>query len=225
MLGLGWPLQSWEGSHGEEWCSLSARLRNESLAHAVRPTDGTHLRRAHQPSGGMSPTSQQEARVRWENTLRAGQLYAKCVKVHAKMCKEKGTCETVVNGIVETSKAYQPGDFMAVNPAGERYIIDAHIFRKRYLIDAPEPAQMAELDPEGFQLFTACGRCWAKQLTQAECEESFPENSFMASWGEAMLVEPGDWLAAPAPQGGEVYRIENQTFSQTYAPVQLPPLY
>lgn len=173
----------------------------------------------------MTPTSQQEARVRWENTLRAGQLYAKCVKVHAKECKEKGVCETVLNGVAETSKAYQAGDFMLVNPAGERYMVDGPIFRKRYLIDAPEPAQTAELDAEGFQLYTACGRCWAKQLTQAECEESFPTHSFIASWGESMMVEPGDWIAVPAPAGGEVYRIENTVFTNTYAPVRLPPLY
>ena len=126
---------------------------------------------------------------------------------------------------METRKAYQAGDYMVVNPAGERYAIDGPVFRKRYLVDAPEPAQTAELDEEGFQLFIACGRCWAKRLTQAECEERFPGSSFMASWGEAMRVAPGDYLAVPAPAGGEVYRIEGDVFSKTYAPVQLPPLY
>ena len=39
---------------------------------------------------------------------------------------------------------------------------------------------------------------------------------FAASWGEAMRVEPGEYLALPFPAGGEIYRIEAAAFANTY---------
>ena len=47
-------------------------------------------------------------------------------------------------------------------------------------------------------------------------DEWFKAGRFMASWGEEMLVEEGDILAVPHPNGGEVYRIEQKAFEQTY---------
>ena len=40
---------------------------------------------------------------------------------------------------------------------------------------------------------------------------------FVAPWGEKMLCEDGDYIASP-PNGSpdDIYRIEKETFAQTY---------
>lgn len=47
-------------------------------------------------------------------------------------------------------------------------------------------------------------------------DEWFKAGKFVAPWGEDMIVEEGDLLAVPHPKGGEVYRIEQKAFAQTY---------
>ena len=148
-------------------------------------------------------------------------MYAKSTKVLAKEMAEPGELETVIKGVKETSRPYQAGDYIIQNPTGERYALDRATFTKRYLTDAPEPATTPEVAAEGFQLFVACGHVWAHQVTQAECDASFPSSSFMAAWGEPMRVEPGDFLCMPSPAGGEVYRIAKDAFAETYAAVSL----
>ena len=155
----------------------------------------------------------------WEQRLKASPVFAKSTKVQAKVMTEAGELETVIKGVKETSRAYKVGDYIIQNPTGERYAIDRATFTKRYLVLAAEPATTPEMAEEGFQLFTACGHVWAHQITQAECDASFPSSSFMAAWGEPMRMEPGDFLCMPSPAGGEVYRIEKDAFAQTYAAV------
>ena len=155
----------------------------------------------------------------WEQRLKACPVYYKSTKVLAKERTEAGELETVIKGVKETSRPYQAGDYIIQNPTGERYALDRATFTRRYLTDAPEPATTPEMAAEGFQLFAACGHVWAHQVTQAECDASFPSSTFMAAWGEPMRMEPGDFLCMPSPAGGEVYRIEKDAFAETYAAV------
>ena len=165
--------------------------------------------------------TQAEVFAAWGAKLMASPVFAKFTKVHAKLMTEAGEVTTVIDGVKETSNSYAAGSYLVENEGsgmGERYAVDGATFKKRYLVDTPAPATTPALADEGFQLFTACGRVWAYRLTQAECEESFPSNSFMAPWGEPMRIEPGDYLCVPNPAGGEVYRIEKGAFAKTYAP-------
>ena len=161
----------------------------------------------------------------WENRVRSSQVYAKCIKCHAMQTTTAGQLDTIVNGVKETTKSYEVGDWIVMGPSGERYSMDNKGFTKRYIVDTPNEAQTPELAAEGFKLYTACGRIWARQISEAECAEYFPSGQFLAAWGEAMAVNPGDYLAVPNPQGGEIYRIETSAFMKTYAPTGLPPLY
>ena len=178
-----------------------------------------HAQRGMADTSSSSVPTQAAVIEAWEQRLKACPVYAKSTKVLAKEMAEAGELETVIKGVKETSRPYQAGDYIIQNPTGERYALDRATFTKRYLTDAPEPATTPEMAAEGFQLFVACGHVWAHQVTQAECDASFPSSSFMAAWGEPMRVEPGDFLCMPSPAGGEVYRIEKDAFAETYAAV------
>ena len=112
-------------------------------------------------------------------------------------------------------------------------------FRKRYDIDTTVPVETAaaewekltgvqgtvrgndavSLTSEGFEAYRPTGRVWAKLVTKEDMQQWFPKQKFIASWGEPMAVEENDMIAVPWPNGGEIYRIEQIAFQQTYAPV------
>ena len=168
--------------------------------------------------------SQAEVVAAWEPRLRAqGEVCQKCTSMHAKRALAAGVLETVLHDVVETSKAYAAGDFILHGTEGERYALSADQFESRYDMDQTSPAETAALREEGFHLYRARGKVWAHRLTESERASSFPESSFMAAWGAPMLVEAGDILACPHPDGGEIYRIEATAFSHTYARVPHAP--
>jgi len=43
-----------------------------------------------------------------------------------------------------------------------------------------------------------------------------PEIQFTASWGEPMVLKPGDMVVSPMPDLNEVYRIARKEFFETY---------
>ena len=153
----------------------------------------------------------------WGAVLRAGGVYRKTASVHAMEAYDDGEIETIVNGAIETRKAYQVGDVIICGPTGERYTMQPDDFAKRYDIKHPRLASDAALVEEGFQMFQATNRIWALALTAAQVKKSFPSGNFMAAWDSPITVEQNDFLAMHYPDGGEIYRVKAADFEKTYA--------
>lgn len=60
------------------------------------------------------------------------------------------------------------------------------------------------------------GKIWAREVSADEVLAQFPAGQFIASWGSAMVIEAGDFLAMPFPSAGEIYRIARSAFMETY---------
>jgi hypothetical protein len=166
--------------------------------------------------------SQAETLAHWGSVLQNDKyVYAKTTKMHAKRAAEDGVLETILDGVVETSKPYKKGDFIMHGTEGERYAMKVMDFSSRYETEKPEPAATSELMSEGFNLYMAKGKVWAREMTSSDIEMEFPAGQFIASWGSPMIVQSGDFLAMPFPAGGEVYRIEKTAFANTYSKLAL----
>lgn len=117
---------------------------------------------------------------------------------------------TEINGVVETTNTVGPDEVVLRGPAGELYVVSEAKFRDRYEAEG--------LDiPENFLPFKAKGMIRAVEYIGDSFE-------FMASWGEKMICDSGDYLACPVKSKAdfivtEVYRIERSVFAQTYARV------
>jgi hypothetical protein len=163
--------------------------------------------------------SQEVVLAQWRETLMAGTKYAKFALMHAIECKEGGTLETVVHGKVETTYAYKAGDFIVLGTEGERFVLPAEKLDDRYdVANAQAPADPA-LASQGYKAYKPTGQAWAQQLDEKGIAANFPAGKFMAPWGSEIIIEPGDWLTTTAPLADEVYRIEQNAFSNTYKPV------
>lgn len=118
---------------------------------------------------------------------------------------------TIVAGRLETLKTAEFGDVVLTNLAAgqsaERYVIAADIFAKRYEI--------------GGETLILDGLGWRRARAKGRVHGFFYEGGtvqIMAPWGEAMIVEPGDFIARPIEgAASDLYRIERHTFEATYA--------
>ena len=97
----------------------------------------------------------------------------------------------------------EEGDMIATNPSGERYIIDAKNFAKKYEA-SPEDGENVYRPKGGPQLFI--------QLSEAI--------EFIAPWGEEMKIAAGGYLNITNPK--DIYGIQPQEFAETYAPCNAP---
>lgn len=133
------------------------------------------------------------------------QRYRKFGTVRARLAQEGERVVTEIDGKVETTNTASAGDVIVTNPGGEEYIIQVDKFTSRYT--GPE------LTSEN-QEYEAAGEAFSTVWTG-------PESTFQASWGEQMIIEPGDMLTSLSEDGmpkGKfgVYRIEKNAFAQTY---------
>jgi len=95
----------------------------------------------------------------------------------------------------ETTRMAQPGDIIMSGPSRENYVIDAAKFSKLYIGTVGQtvtPEQSPRLVAQ-YNGTTAV--------------------NFIASWGEAMAIKPGDFLVN---DNNSYYRIANAEFQQTY---------
>ena len=114
--------------------------------------------------------------------------------------------ETVIDGERETVNTAKTGDYVVRGAKGEHYIISPETQAERY--DAP----IGSPQPDGYRHYAAKG------TIHAFCYEGEPF-TFVASWGEDMIVNPGDYIGTPALGSGEFYRIEKTAFAETYIEV------
>ncbi len=120
------------------------------------------------------------------------------------------TILTIVSGKLETMKAVAKDDVIMMNieigSSAEQYPITNESFAKRYIVTEKKHII------NGIEWKS----CQAIGQVHAFCYvgESI---TFQAPWDEQMILESGDWLASPVNGAvGDVYRIEKDTFSQTY---------
>ena len=129
--------------------------------------------------------------------------YRKFGTVKAKYAVESKVYDTVINGIVETTNTAKAGDVLVTNPGGEQYLVNLEKFKDRY--NGPD---MKNID----QSYEACGECFGIQYQGDKL-------SFMAEWGETMIIESGDMLVSTEMPANNVYRIEKNAFKDTYKEV------
>ena len=147
-----------------------------------------------------------------------GKLYNKKGGVFARSAKSGEVIETIINGVKETQNTASEGDFVVQNmtTSGEFYILTPDKIKKRYA-ESKDVEVPSNLKDQGFKFYKAKGSCMALEYTE---ELGSPEEiRFMASWGEEMLCQRGDFLVCPVNDGAiekEVYRIEKNAFSETY---------
>uniref|UniRef100_A0A7S3AIZ4 Uncharacterized protein n=1 Tax=Haptolina ericina TaxID=156174 RepID=A0A7S3AIZ4_9EUKA len=170
----------------------------------------------------MAPLSQDAVMVAWITALKDSTVYRKVTPTLAKVAEEGGVLQTIIKGEIETSKRYEKGDYIVQGPLGERYALDTHVFEARYDMTRPRYVADDVLAKEGFLTYLPTGKVWAHELSETDCAQHFSNGAFMASWGEPMAVMPGDYIATPWPAATEVYRVEREAFSKTYAP-DVPP--
>lgn len=147
-----------------------------------------------------------------------GKLYNKRGGVFGRAAKDGESIDTILGGVKETTNTAKEGDFVVSNQTSseELYILTADKLKKRYeeSEDVDVPDKLKQL---GFKYYKAKGACMAIKYTDelGQCEEF----KFMASWGEEMLCQRGDYLVCPVNDGSvenEVYRIEQNAFLETY---------
>ncbi len=194
------------------------------------------------------PSQAATLRAWWPRIRARGRVYLKTRPMLARRAAAPGVLRTALAGKTETTNSFAAGDWILLGSEGERYALSQDAFRHRYHADDPRPfasappfsdgvvvADDADADgPDGLRAYRAYrprGAVAAVRVTADEIDLHFPQGRFVASWGAAMLVEPGDYLGVPmtadqdlrlttAPS--EIYRIEAQAFAATYSP-RSPP--
>lgn len=131
-----------------------------------------------------------------------GKDYSKKVVVLARRAKTGEKIDTNTSDGKETTNTAKEGDFVVKNPTGEEYIIKKETFAKRY--------DKCKGDSNGeWESYKAKGKCRAIVWEHEQM-------SFVASWGEEMVIKKGDMLATTIPEMSEVYRIAAKEFNATY---------
>lgn len=110
------------------------------------------------------------------------------------IAKEKQKMDTIIDGKKETSKTVNKGEYIITGSKGEKYAISSKKFKERYTI--------------------VKGKAKTKPVEVFGKKYSGKPISFMASWGEEMILEPNDFIIKNTDD--EFYRIEKESFSNTY---------
>ena len=147
--------------------------------------------------------SQEEAIAKFMPEIESnGTDFEKFTKIKARPAQPGEVIETITADGKETMNTANEGDFVVSNlgGSGEEYILSGDKLAKRY-------------KEVGDGIYQATGEC--RGVTY-----SGPETTFQASWGQPMVLKPGDMIVTPLPQKGEVYRIARQEFESTYRPIK-----
>lgn len=131
--------------------------------------------------------------------------YNKFGTVHVRLARDGEKINTIINGKQETTNTAGPEDVVVKNPTGELYILSKKKFLSRYAIDTIT---------SDFKPAKATGSCYAFIY------EGKPF-TFMAPWGEKMIVENRDFIAQSSKGDyNDIYRIEREAFKRTYRPAK-----
>jgi len=154
--------------------------------------------------------TQKEAVAKFLPVIEAeGKNYKKSAVVDVRSAQKGEVIVTIVNGIEETKKTAEEGDWVIKNPGGEEYVVPEKVFTPRYK-EIDEPSAF-----EGYKRYQASGRIRAVTFDSQSLGLQSPFK-FNAVWGEEMIIEDGDKIVTTLPEKNEVYRIEKQAFVDTY---------
>jgi hypothetical protein len=142
---------------------------------------------------------------RFDEAMRSQKVrrYRKAANVAIRPAVPGEVVETWIDGQRETVNTAKAGDYVVRGVKGEQYVITASVLESRY-----GPAQ-TEATAEGYRQYAATGTCYAFRHDG----EPF---RFVASWGEEMIVNPGDYIGTTDLGSDHFYRIEQDTFAATY---------
>ena len=129
------------------------------------------------------------------------QKYQKFGTVKARLAVPGENVVTTIDGKQETRNTAKANDMIITGSSDEQYIISLKKFLERY--KGPSPSMK-------IQTYEAVGFCYAVEWKDKPAQ-------FDASWGEHMIIEPGDMLCSTTEiPNGDLYRIEKNTFGKTY---------
>ncbi len=152
--------------------------------------------------------SQADMKMKFEENRDRAANYEKVGMFDCRAANDGETIVTVIGGQKETSNKAKAGDVVVKGPEGEEYIISKAKFETRYHTDGKElTSEYQKFKTKGFiQAYKHEGKSF----------------KFIASWGEEMLVNDGDYLASTSLTSpvDEVYRIEKKVFAKTYKKVE-----
>lgn len=114
------------------------------------------------------------------------------------VAKEKKPVVTVTADGKETQNVAEPNDIIMSGPSRENYVVKAAKFPKMYTGSIGSPV-VPEQSPRMVSVYAG----------------QEPIN-FKASWGEDMVLKPGDYLVKEAE--GKFYRIAKKEYEITYNP-------
>lgn len=140
-----------------------------------------------------------------------GKQYQKTSLIKAKKANEGETILTKTSDGVETKNTAQKGDYLVENQtsSSELYLVRENSFEKRY--------EMKEALEKGWATYQSKITIWAIEISKEDIAKlgKNEEICFEASWGESMILKPGDFLVT-SPDFDEVYRIARKEFGETY---------
>lgn len=140
------------------------------------------------------PTKKLAKQYRFVDSGQPGQLPAMTYTV----AKAQTPVETITSDGKETQNVAEPGDIIMSGPSKENYVLKAAKFPKLYQGQIGQTV-VPEQNPRMVALYTG--------------QETV---SFMAPWGESMVLKPGDYLVKDGDAG--YYRIARVEYEQTYNP-------
>lgn len=136
-------------------------------------------------------------------------VFAKKAEVNAAIAAGGEKIETVLaDGTVETTNVANPGDAIITNPGGEKYIIPAETFTKRYEATTEE------------------GVFRAKGMSRAFKNDTGAPIEIMAPWGEPQYGDENCMIATvfdpdnPNEIGADRYIIGAAEFAETFGPIE-----
>lgn len=158
----------------------------------------------------MKHLTKEELLTLWEENTDKIQHYKKFGQFLYRSAIEGEAILTIVSGKLETIKVAGVQEVVlrniTINSSAETYVIAEKMFFQRY---TPISKQY-KIEGTIWYVAEAKGEAYAFLYSGETI-------TFEAPWGEPMVCEKGDYIASPvAGKSSDIYRIEKQTFKDTY---------
>jgi hypothetical protein len=172
------------------------------------------------------PSQQEVVDIMGPILLMQGSTYRKSKRAFLRQATSGEKVTTLFNGKVETQNVAKEGDWIvrADTSTKELYILQHDTVVANYVTETPLDISghldAQELEAQGYKAYASVRQILAIRVDE-EILQYFPMGQFVASWGESMAVELDDYLCCGEPSHDgkvqEVYRVQSQAFSETYA--------
>lgn len=160
----------------------------------------------------MTLTQSQMLDLYSDKITKEGKIFSKKGGVFARPAIDGEIIITIINNEVETKNIAKTGDYIISNNTSqsEQYILTKEKFLNRYT----ELVETNKKLKTGYKYYTSTGKCIALKMNTIKSQITF-----IASWGESMICNSGDYLVMPINHDQiifEIYRIEKNAFFETY---------